>query len=85
MDHATAVNEKGEVAIFIDRTPVRPNGYRLQGRDLTVLTGTTKLGPYALDDIAFGAVSNRPDREILVVELDTANDVARSTSVPNLA
>lgn len=85
MDHCTGVNNKGNVTIFIDPTPIRPNGYRLQGRDLTVLKDTTKIGTYTLDDIAFDAASSRPDRKILVVELDTANDVVRSTSVPNVA
>jgi hypothetical protein len=85
MDHATGVNDKGEVALFIDHTPVRPDGYRLQGRDLTVLTGRAEIGTYALDDIAFGAASSHPDQEILIVEMDKANEVIRSTPVPNVA
>jgi hypothetical protein len=84
MDHATGVNSKGEVALFIDPTSAPPNGYRIQGRDLTVLAGQAELGTYALDDIAYGAASSRPHQEILIVEMDGRNEVVRTTPVPNV-
>lgn len=84
MDHATGVNDRGELALFIDPTPIKPDGYRLQGRELTVLAGKSKVGTYTLDDVAFGAASRRPDRDILVVELDGNNEARRTTPVPNV-
>lgn len=83
MDHATGVNDKGELALFIDPTPIRPDGYRLHGRELSVLAGKSTIGTYTLDDLAFGAISRRPDRDILIVELAN-NETRRATPVSNV-
>lgn len=85
MDHATAVNDRGELAIFIDPAPVQPDGYRLDGRALTILAGRSEIGTFQLEDIAHGAALAHPERDILVVEMEGSEEVTRTSMARNVA
>jgi zona occludens toxin (predicted ATPase) len=83
-DYATGVNEKGEVAIFIARAPVRPDGYRLDDRFLTVLAGRAELGTFELEEVAYGAAASHPRRDVTVFEMDENGEVVEATTVRNV-
>ncbi len=83
-DHATIVNDKGEVGIFIDRVPVRPDGYRLDGRFITILAGRSEIGSYELGDVTFGAATRRPKQNVTVFEMNDEGEVVEATEVKNV-